>query len=218
LNAAYDGTLASLDHQLGLLFAELDRRAELANTIVVITSDHGELFGEHGLMEHSNSLYLDVLHVPLVIVHPPKVPANVRVPQRVSLRDLPETMIDLAGLAETHAFPGASLARMWAATPPAQDVVLSETNQAHSVYPDSYPARKGRMQSLFTGDFHYIKNLGDGREELYDLAADPRELRDLSSERKDALQSYRDQLTRMLVPSVPSRRPSGAPAGRPGGD
>ncbi|MGH9902711.1 MAG: sulfatase, partial [Pyrinomonadaceae bacterium] len=64
---AYDGAISYLDHQLGLLFDELGRRGLLENTLVVVTSDHGEEFGEHGGAYHGTSLYEEQVRVPLRI-------------------------------------------------------------------------------------------------------------------------------------------------------
>ena len=68
---AYDDCVADLDEQLGRLIDELDRRGVLEQTWVIITSDHGESFGEHaGVFWHGTSLYETELHVPLVIIPP----------------------------------------------------------------------------------------------------------------------------------------------------
>src|SRR5205085_8095982 len=105
--------IASLDHHVGLLLDELERRGVLDNTLVIITSDHGEHFGEHNLLLHGNSLYRDLLHVPLVVIAPGRVPAGRRVKEFVSLRDLPATVLDLLRLEGRGWFPGRSLARFW---------------------------------------------------------------------------------------------------------
>ncbi|MBK6307951.1 MAG: sulfatase-like hydrolase/transferase [Gemmatimonadetes bacterium] len=86
---------------MGRLLDELGRRGALDNTIVVITSHHGELFGEHGLTGHANALYLPLLQVPLVIRYPAKVPGAWRVTEAISLRDLAATIAELAGLPPT---------------------------------------------------------------------------------------------------------------------
>src|SRR4029077_16144393 len=65
LTALYDGEVAYLDAQLGVLFARLDRRGLLANAIVVVTADHGEQLGEHGMYSHGNTLFEDTIRVPL---------------------------------------------------------------------------------------------------------------------------------------------------------
>ena len=108
---AYDGAIAYIDQQLGLLFNELDRRGRLANTLVIVTSDHGEEFMEHGVMTHANSLYSPALHVPLLLALPGRVPEGARIQAPVSIRDLPATICDLLGVRAS--FPGESIARFW---------------------------------------------------------------------------------------------------------
>ena len=66
----YDNCLAYLDEQLGELFDELQRRGVLDRTLVIVTSDHGEGLGEHGLFDHGESLYRTEVRVPLLIVLP----------------------------------------------------------------------------------------------------------------------------------------------------
>ena len=79
---------------------------------MIITSDHGESFGDHGFFGHGNSLYLDEIAVPLVILSP-DAPAGRVVAEPVSLRDLPATVVDLLGLSAGSPFPGHSLAAYW---------------------------------------------------------------------------------------------------------
>jgi len=174
---AYDGGLAWLDSQLGVLFAELERRNLLDSTLIIVTSDHGEEFGEHGLFDHGNSLYRQAVQVPLVIRAPGLIPAGARVPAPVSLRDLPMTVLDLTGLAAAERFPGASLSRYFAGG--GGDTLLQGVRKAIR-QPERYPAAQGDLLALSDDSVRYIRNLGTGREELFDLLADPREQRDLS--------------------------------------
>ena len=84
----------------------------LDNTVVIITSDHGEAFGDHGHFGHGPGVYLDEIGVPLVILSP-GAPAGRVVESPVSLRDLPATVVDLLGLPAGSPFPGRSLAAYW---------------------------------------------------------------------------------------------------------
>ena len=77
----------------------------LDDTLVIITSDHGEHLGDHRLFFHGCSLYRQLVHVPLVIVDPDAVPANRMIAEPVSLRDLPATIVDLLGLRRRSTFP-----------------------------------------------------------------------------------------------------------------
>ncbi|HSR90758.1 MAG TPA: sulfatase-like hydrolase/transferase, partial [Gemmatimonadales bacterium] len=122
----YDALIASMDDATRSLFAELARRGLLDHTIVIITSDHGEQFGEHGKVFHMNSLYRVLLEVPLLIRFPPAVPANQLIPTPVSLRDIPRTVLRLTGVAGENV-PGRSLTRFWKPEPAAADsLILAE--------------------------------------------------------------------------------------------
>ena len=105
--------MAYLDERLGELIDELQRRGVLDHTLVIVTSDHGEGMGEHDLFDHGESLYRPEIHVPLLIVLPAGQRATGVVRETVSLRDLPATILDLAGLSEGSPFPGRSLADLW---------------------------------------------------------------------------------------------------------
>jgi arylsulfatase A-like enzyme len=150
----------------------------LERTVVVITSDHGEQFGEVGLFDHANSLYTNVIRVPLLVLLPGGQGAGVRIHQPVSLRNLGRTLIELGGVRDAEPIPGVSLARYWTAADPwaeAQDSpVLSELTPSPRA-PRNHRNARGELRSLVRGQWHYIVN-GDGSTELYDYRADPFEL------------------------------------------
>ncbi len=174
---AYDGGLAWLDHELGQFLDDLARRGLLDSTVVIITSDHGEEFGEHGLFDHGNSLYRQAMQVPLVIRYPAGVPANHRVRTPVSTRELPATIVDLTGIAPARPFPGESL-RRWLADSAAPDSLLGGVRKAIRE-PEFYPAAQGDLAVITDGGLRYIRNLGTGAERLYDFEQDPTERHDL---------------------------------------
>lgn len=180
---AYDGAISFLDAEVGALLAELDRRGVRSRTLVVLTSDHGEEFGEHGMVQHGYSLYRPSVQVPLVLELPGVVPAGSVVSDPVSLRNLPATILDLLPRDRAPSpFPGRSLARFWKAGPgAAEDPDPLVTQLDHGPQgPSWYPAGKGPMWSVIGGGLRYIRN-GDGREELYDFESDPLEKADLAA-------------------------------------
>jgi len=176
---AYDGAVAWLDHCIGELIEALGQRGILDNTLVIITSDHGEQFGEHRLLAHGNSLYSQLLHVPLLLRLPGRVPASARIEQGVSLAEIPATVMDLIA-AGPGPFPGASLRRFLPGgdTAVVVDTVLAEVTGGFSEA-DWEPIAKGDIRSALVRPWHYILN-PDGREELYDVAIDPTERNDLA--------------------------------------
>lgn len=177
--AAYDACLAYLDAQLGALFAELAARGQLHNTLVIVTSDHGESFGNHDLFGHGNSLYSETLHVPLIMAWPGRLPAGRRVAQVASLHHVAATALDLLGLGAP--LPGTSLAGLWAgAAATAATPVFSEVNPGR--FADGlphYPTAKGALRSLVTDQWHLIRS-ESGATELYDWGSDRAETHNLA--------------------------------------
>ena len=179
----YDSCLFYLDSQLGELFDTLERRGVLEETLVIVTSDHGEELGEHGLFEHGESLYRPEIHVPLLIILPTRGRSPEVVRETVSLRDLPATIADLVGMADDAPFPGSSLARLRSDVRPngasrdREDGAIAELSGPNPTRPSQgrSPASRGSLVSLAEGDYVYIRNEGDGREQLFDERADPDE-------------------------------------------
>ncbi len=202
---AYDDCVADLDEQLGVLLDELQRRGILQNTWLVITSDHGESFGEHdGVFCHGTSLYNTELHVPLLIVPPESVAINVSVHEPVSQRDLPATMVDVLGLGPPSPFPGDSLARFWnraitpAAPPSPVEPVLSEVVPGDAQHRDSYglPLKTWPLAALNDGTWTYIRQEGKAHEKLFNLHEDANEQRNLSRN-PDALPTLEQMRTNL---------------------
>jgi len=108
LRQCYLAKVGELDAELRRLTGELERRGLLQDTLLIITADHGEQFGEHGLFSHGNSLYRPAVHVPLVIAWPRRITEGRRCTTPVSLRDLPATILDAVGLAGQNPLPGRS--------------------------------------------------------------------------------------------------------------
>ncbi|HEX9637050.1 MAG TPA: sulfatase [Acidobacteriota bacterium] len=172
LISQYDGALAYLDAQLGELFGRLERESWYRRALVIVTSDHGEAFGENAVLRHGLSVYQSEIGVPLIV----KLPGSARpaAPGRsASHVDLLPTVLDVLGLEPPPGLDGASLI---AAAPPAERLVLAES------YPTPSLARldprfRGTGRALIQGRHKYI-SWGSGFQELYDLTADPMERHD----------------------------------------
>ena len=205
----YDDCIATLDAEIGRLLATLEARGTLRNTLVIITSDHGEHFGDRGLFGHGNSLYHPLIDVPLIVIPPTgsKVQNGLVVADPVSLRDIPATIVDLLGLDRDQSpFPGVSLAQRWDGSPdhPAE-VPLSVVEQQHRFPPSPHiPASLGPLWSLAQAGLTYIRQ-SDGTEQLYDAQLDPLETRNLagSPEQAPTLARFRATLNRLLQNPAP---------------
>jgi arylsulfatase A-like enzyme len=202
----YDDCIAFLDEQLGRLLDQLQRGGLLDNTVVIITSDHGEAFGDHGHFGHGPGVYLEEVGVPLAILAP-GAPAGRVVESPVSLRDVPATVVDLLGLSADSPFPGHSLAAFWHSSPGKEPQgittpALSEEINATEFQPERGSGRghiRFRM-SLVARGHHYLRD-GMGTEALYDLRRDPFERVNLvgSSYDNQAVGVFRQMLLEVLT-------------------
>jgi arylsulfatase A-like enzyme len=197
---AYDGAIAYLDQQVGEFLTGLESRGLLEKTLVIITADHGEEFEEHGVFEHGYSLYRAGVQVPLILRLPGESPPGLRVPDPVSLRDLPATIVDLIGLSGDSPFPGRSLAAYWgpAGRQGSEDLILSEVSQV-SGHPGWFPVSQGDIKSLTYGGLRYIRN-GNQTDQLFDFDRDIWEVNNLASTERgiELLERYRGLLDSAL--------------------
>jgi arylsulfatase A-like enzyme len=190
----YDDCLAQLDREVGRMLGALEARGILESTWIVITSDHGEQFGEHGFIGHGNSVHRQTVHVPLLVVPPksgPAVPASIKPP--VSLRDLPATLVDLTGTKPpSPPFEGGSLSRFWSENASPESVadpyVFSEiVDHEGPVGPDWQMPK-----ALISDGYSFIRQC-DGREELFHILSDPDETTNLigSADHGDRVARFR---------------------------
>jgi arylsulfatase A-like enzyme len=194
---AYDGAISYVDDQIGALLAELSRRGLLENTVLVVTSDHGEHLGEAGRFVHFYDLYSPALHVPLIIVHPGTVPAGTRVAAPVSLVDLPATLGELTGLGDRLGLPGLRLLRRGEGEDlnPARRPVLASFKSE---------CRGGARFSVIVGRHQYIQDGSCGKY-LFDVATDPLATRNLVSDPEN--QETAARLRALGIDLLQQRRP-----------
>lgn len=172
LTAAYDASIAYLDSEIGRLLRELEARGRLDNTLVIVVGDHGEEFGERGVVGHGNSLYLPTIRVPLILSLPGRLPAGIRIHGPVSIRDVPSTVLEILGLPAR--VPGESLARTWAPSyieDAGPEPVVSELfpNPTDPNPPERYPLSAAPVRSLVLDDVQYIVN-AKSVEEFFPLS------------------------------------------------
>jgi len=195
----YDGCLAYLDAQLGALVSELAAGGLDENTLIILTSDHGEAFGDHDLFGHGDSLYREALHVPLIFVWPGKIPAGKRIEHLAGLHQIPATIVQLLGWKE-NLFPGKSLLESPGEGDgsPVVDPVLAYVSQNEKGLP-FYPSAHGDLYSLMTDQWHFILR-EDGHEELYAWRDDPREINNLAelAENRALVEKLKAQLIEQL--------------------
>ncbi len=165
--ALYDGEIAWVDTQIGRLLEQLEQLGVADDTLVILTSDHGEEFLEHDRTGHRKELYRESIQVPLILRLPGRLPAGARVDDPVSILDLAPTVLSVLGLEGAEELPGidlAALARGQAAAP--ERTLVSEL-----VRPSEDGENYWRL-SLYGADEHVIvSDLGTPRERavVFDL-------------------------------------------------
>ena len=165
--AEYDSAIASIDTSLKSLFAELKQAGLHDNTLIIVTSDHGEAFGEHHLMAHAvGHVYQELVHVPLLIKYPHQTAAQ-RITDLAGQVDLMPTVLDVVGVSRPAKLQGRDL-RL-----PGSSVVYSSAEQAPT--PSRSNSRfRGIRRAVFSGSLKLI-TWTNGASELFDLNADPHE-------------------------------------------
>jgi arylsulfatase A-like enzyme len=168
LLALYDGEIRYTDNEIGRLLTHLRERDVLRNTLVVVTSDHGEEFLEHGSWEHQKTLYEEVVRVPLV-VSGPALKAR-REPQPTSLLDIAPTILEFLGVPVPPAMAGTSL--------------LRSVTDKREMYGETDHTLDGSRLAFLRGGARSWKAIvrldpakqAERSSEWFDLAVDPREI------------------------------------------
>ncbi|MFN8602505.1 MAG: sulfatase-like hydrolase/transferase [Candidatus Binatia bacterium] len=172
----YDGEILALDAHLGELLRRIEQR--FPDTLVILTADHGEEFLDHGGFGHGDTLYEEVLHVPLIVAGS-GVARGVRVPALASLVDVVPTVLDRVGAAAPAGLEGRSLlAELRGGARRAEDRTLALHTASH----DGTLSLRG----VRANDRKLLRDDVKGTSALYDLASDPREQRSVLPDAPDA--------------------------------
>jgi len=200
----YDGEIAYLDQEVGRLFDELKAMGLYDRSLIIVTADHGEAFFEHGYWEHSQTLYEEMVRIPLIVKWPEDSPVAT-IDSLVSQTDIFPTVLDVAGVDRPSPW-AIPLRRYLDGTSPSLDsrkVVMEVTW-------DPLDTRRASMKIALRGqDLKYIATLHAPTvddlyvaeirdEELYDLRSDPGEKENIIAESSQSL-IYRDELRAYLA-------------------
>ncbi len=187
---SYDGEIAYTDAQIGRLLDFLKASGALERTLVVVHSDHGEEFWEHGSFEHGHSLHDEVLHVPLAFVAPGLVADGLRIPGRTSTVDVYATLLELAGLPIPEGLDGRSRAAAMRV-----DRQLEAGLDPRPCISEALLYGERELKAWSNATEKLVTD-GAERSQLYDIEADPHERKDLASERAARVRELRDELRR----------------------
>jgi arylsulfatase A-like enzyme len=214
LRGLYDGEISYVDQRVGQLYTALREQGLLDNTLVIVTSDHGENIGDHGLMDHVYCLYDTLLRVPLIVGGLAEFPAGLRVAEQVQTPDVFPTVLTLAGIEDEEAWrqvqapslfprevrgqPGrAAIAEYLEPQPPVG--ILRKR------YPDFDASRFDRTLRTVRADGYKYVWASDGKDELYAVAADPNEERNLIDAEPEVAARLRKSLDEWLASFSPAR-------------
>ena len=162
---SYAKEIGTVDKELAALIEALESAGHWQNTVLMVRSDHGEAFGEHGTKEHATTLYEELLRIPLIVRTPGQEPRRIEEP--VSTIDLGPTILDLFGVETPGFFMGQNLAPLLRG----EQVFLTRPIIAEGRLKQALVERNGLKA---------IRDLRRTTLEVYDLSLDPEELRDIS--------------------------------------
>jgi arylsulfatase A-like enzyme len=190
LRSLYDGEVSYVDYQIGQLTGMLESAGLLDETAIFLTSDHGENLGEHGLMDHCYCLYDTLLRVPLIAHYPTAFGRGRRVAGQVQTHDLFPTILELAGIGDDPVWSQVQSRSLLG--DPGSRIAFAEYLEPQPPLPvlrQRYPGFEGKEfdRALRTAETDHLKYVwgSDGRDELYDLAADPTESKNLIDEQPE---------------------------------
>ena len=164
LEALYDGEVSFNDHHFGELIAGLKARGLYDDTLIVLISDHGEEFWEHGSVGHGHSLFEEMIHSPMIVRFPGKVASGRRIPHVVSMVDLAPTLYDVLGVKPSAGLEGVGFSDTFDGVgDPHPRIAISDF-----LY---------RKKSVRVGRYKWITAGRDGA--LYDIYTDPGDKKDL---------------------------------------
>jgi arylsulfatase A-like enzyme len=189
--ARYDGEIAFVDYHMGKLFEKLRELNIYDPTMIIITSDHGEFFGEHDCWTHFYELYQEVITIPLIIKYPSSYSKKGVYINRVSLLDIMPTILNFLKIPLPENLQGVNLFE-------GRSRVMAEIYRHKYIWPQRREGFARELKALFLNNYKYIKEYqkeSKGKKELYDIDNDPRELYNLIDAMPDKAKEMEMKLT-----------------------
>jgi arylsulfatase A-like enzyme len=221
LKALYDSEIRAVDEQIGRMIHILKEKGFLKNTLIIITADHGEYLGEHHLMNHNFSLYNTGLHVPLIFWYPERIQPGVKT-DYASLVDVLPTVLSMAGLKDqippyvqgvdllsegstnpdSFTEPRAIFSEWWGwflegVKPDGTRPLLKEILSPDAILALTKESAKDSSKAIFYGTWKLIW-LSNGKHELYNLANDPQEQKNLMEAQPEKARELQAKLEQWL--------------------
>lgn len=198
LKGIYDGAIKYTDEYLGELFDTFEASLGSKGYLLILTSDHGEEFGEHGHFRHGGTLYDEMINVPLIIKMPHNGYGPKIINEQIQIIDIPPTIVDIIKEPIPEYFQGTPLLPVikGGSRGEREQIAFSELNTQNI-----------HIVSLRTNEYKYIYNISSprkipSREELYDLTKDRGETLNLKDLHPEKLRSLRELTKRFLLSSI----------------
>ncbi|MEQ1920601.1 MAG: sulfatase/phosphatase domain-containing protein, partial [Elusimicrobiota bacterium] len=189
--AHYDEGIVAVDRALETLWAELKRLGLYENTVIILTSDHGEELGEQGAFRHNFCLLDSVSRVPLV-VRIPSVQGGLRVKPQVQLIDVAPTVLDLLNIPIPSTFTGVSLA-------PLLKGAAGDGPSPYAFSSSDTPEGRNALFSVRSEKWKLLRYANPPRQLLFDLTNDPKETADVAASHPDMTRDLSSRLDRWLA-------------------
>ena len=184
LHELYREEVSYSDGLVGEVLAKIDELGIKDETLVIVTADHGEMLGEHGLNYHHHGMFDEVLRIPLIIRAPGTRAKTRIVEQQVRLMDLANTVLDYLKIDPMKASEGVELMGY-------AEGVRSKTIWSSLVGRRARSFAEGALVGMRSNGVKYIRDIVTGEESLYHLLEDPKELVDLKNEQPEVLEKAR---------------------------
>ncbi len=192
--ALYDGEVLYFDHELKKLVDTLRSRGHLENTLIIISSDHGEEFKEHGGLTHGKTVFQEVVYVPLILYFPGRLPEGKQVRQMTRNLDILPTVVDIAGINPPPHLEGQSLSPLWED----KGQIPADTSFAHIRFQGYGTAGMGYDEiehaSATTPEWRYIRDIKEKRDMLFNRDEDPGDMNDVAEKNPDIVKSLAREL------------------------
>ncbi len=188
-SSLYDAEIRQMDHAFGRLVELLKVHGLYEDSLIIVTSDHGEELGEHGCWGwHSHSLYEELLRVPLIIKFPGNEFAGAEIEHQVRSLDILPTILDVSGMDQPEFLEGRSL------LPP----LLGEPDEARPALSQIDQPRPMPATCLRSAEWKYYPAAGTYHGALYHIESDPGEEQNLVFEERQQFREMSQQFDRLL--------------------
>jgi arylsulfatase A-like enzyme len=197
----YAGEVTYMDRSIGRLMAAMEKFGVMDDTLIVLASDHGESFEHDYYFDHIDVVYEHLIHMPLIMRYPPLIPGGMKQSALVESIDIFPTILDVLNIEQTAPVSGKSLLPL---------ILGEETENRSSVFAGTVKGRdleKSGLRTIRTDRWKMIVDLKSGRTELFSLADDPEELRNVYEEEKEVAGA----LMKDLIAWIESMSQSAAP-------